>query len=372
MQIGCTKILYDQMKAVPAPRKQEDHLFSWHAGMFTLHHRKAILLVNDASRFPILLYGLKAAHWRDIGQIFREAILRALREQGIRNEVLQAYMEDGGPVSVTKTNSRSVIAVMTQMIQALKQSDASDLNAESIFQDFEIYSLYGWYFKLEGEYHQPKDVLESKLREKYGGTGAAPQGNVISQKAYQCIITLDIKRFPVWRRVIVPANICFRQLHFVIQDAFGWRNSHLYKFTFAENGQTAGEVYFDPDPDMFFEKPTYPVDGDIHTPLSKYLPQFTKFEYEYDFGDSWTHTIEIEAVIDDYPDRYPVCIAGEGSCPPEDVGGEGGYREFLKAIGDPAHPEHRDMVLWGESQGYSEYKQEKINSALRRSLGRMF
>ena len=44
--------------------------------------------------------------------------------------------------------------------------------------------------------------------------------------------------------------------------------------------------------------------------------------------------------------NYPLCAAGERACPPEDVGGQPGYEEFLTAIADPAHEEHDDMLVW--------------------------
>ncbi|MCY4500320.1 MAG: hypothetical protein OXE57_01995 [Alphaproteobacteria bacterium] len=35
-----------------------------------------------------------------------------------------------------------------------------------------------------------------------------------------------------------------------------------------------------------------------------------------------------------------------GRCPPEDVGGPDGFMDFLEAILDPAHEEHRAMLDW--------------------------
>ena len=44
--------------------------------------------------------------------------------------------------------------------------------------------------------------------------------------------------------------------------------------------------------------------------------------------------------------RYPVCVAGERACPPEDCGGVWGYADFLEAIRDPKHEEHESMLEW--------------------------
>jgi hypothetical protein len=69
--------------------------------------------------------------------------------------------------------------------------------------------------------------------------------------------------------------------------------------------------------------------------------------YEYDFGDSWQHKIELEEIAP-RPKRasFPKCLDGERSCPLEDCGGVGGYEDFLEAIGDPEHDEHEEMLKW--------------------------
>jgi hypothetical protein len=41
-----------------------------------------------------------------------------------------------------------------------------------------------------------------------------------------------------------------------------------------------------------------------------------------------------------------MCLAGANACPPEDVGGIGGYMDFLQAMSDPTHEEHEAMWLW--------------------------
>ena len=65
--------------------------------------------------------------------------------------------------------------------------------------------------------------------------------------------------------------------------------------------------------------------------------------------------------------KYPVCLAGERACPPEDVGGVCGYEGFLEAIRDPDHPEHEDYLEWiGGEFDPGAFDLEGINAALRR------
>ncbi len=55
----------------------------------------------------------------------------------------------------------------------------------------------------------------------------------------------------------------------------------------------------------------------------------------------------VEEVRDGDPDvEYPALLEGARCCPPEDVGGLDGFMDFLEAILDPAHEDHRAMLDW--------------------------
>ena len=65
------------------------------------------------------------------------------------------------------------------------------------------------------------------------------------------------------------------------------------------------------------------------------------------FGDDWRHRVEIETLLARDPGRkYPACIDGARSCPPEDVGGVHGYADFLDVLGDPTDPQHTALKRW--------------------------
>jgi hypothetical protein len=71
------------------------------------------------------------------------------------------------------------------------------------------------------------------------------------------------------------------------------------------------------------------------------------FGYTYDFGDNWEHKVEVEQLLSlDPAPRLAACTAGARARPLEDVGGPGGYDDFLAIIGDRGHPEYRDTKRW--------------------------
>lgn len=156
---------------------------------------------------------------------------------------------------------------------------------------------------------------------------------------YQIKVTLNDSKPPIWRRVLVEDTTTLGKLHTILQTAMGWTNSHLHHFIIND------DFYGEPDEDEF---------SDIETKNEKRfrLNQFVtrkgfKFVYEYDFGDSWEHTILVEAILPaEKGTQYPVCIAGKRACPPEDVGGVWSYEDFLKVIANPKDPQYEEMMEW--------------------------
>ena len=176
------------------------------------------------------------------------------------------------------------------------------------------------------------------------------------QKIYQIKVTLTGSKPPIWRRLLVSSLITLSKLHKVLQIAMGWTDSHLHQFI------AYGRFYGQPDPDFDFE-----VLDESKVRLDSLLKKDKdSITYEYDFGDSWEHKIELEKVLPFDPKiTLPVCIKGKRACPPEDVGGIWGYQSFLHAIRDPNHPEHEEYLEWiGEEFDPEYFNVDKINELL--------
>ena len=177
---------------------------------------------------------------------------------------------------------------------------------------------------------------------------------------YQLKVTLQYSKPPIWRRLLVPSNVPLNKLHYILQTAFDWTNSHLHQFIVGD-GLYYGESHPDygdfdmQDERKFTLKDIAPGEGD-------------KFVYEYDFGDSWEHIVLVEKVLPPDPAQtYPVCIKGKLAGPLEDIGGMWGYYEFLEAMKDPDHPDH---AMYVECYGDEEFDPEafdldSINAGLR-------
>ncbi len=161
-------------------------------------------------------------------------------------------------------------------------------------------------------------------------------GTALSQETvYQLKVTLQYITPPVWRRFQVRGRTTLAGLHRAIQVVMGWTDSHLHEFVIA------GETYGMPDAD-------YEVKDETEFRLEQVVPiPKLHFTYRYDLGDNWEHILLVEKILPPEPGRlYPRCLAGQNACPPEDVGGHGGYAHFLEAIRDPTDEEHEEYLTW--------------------------
>lgn len=147
---------------------------------------------------------------------------------------------------------------------------------------------------------------------------------------------------PIWRRLQVPGNANLGWLHAVLQVAMGWTNSHLHQFICGEHSYAAPSDVEECEggPPLLDErKPT----------VAEVLPNVgDRLVYEYDFGDSWQHTVTVEEILPASSRTPPSaeCVAGARACPPEDCGGVSGHDQLLKALQNRKHPEHRSMKEW--------------------------
>jgi hypothetical protein len=199
------------------------------------------------------------------------------------------------------------------------------------------------YEAVHGKNEPPSPVKKESNGRSHSRTKRALSKSTTKQDAvYQFKITLLNIQPPIWRRIQVK-GCTLDKLHEHIQASMGWTNSHLHEF------KVGDQLYGDP---MLMAENMEETDyqNSTTTNLSDILPRTGKrirFVYEYDFGDSWEHEVVFEGSPKPEAGRqYPRCLEGERACPPEDVGGVGGYADFLEAVQDKTHEERAAMFEW--------------------------
>ncbi|WP_175558679.1 plasmid pRiA4b ORF-3 family protein [Arthrobacter sp. ok362] len=164
--------------------------------------------------------------------------------------------------------------------------------------------------------------------------------------AYDLRISIQGTQPEIWRRLLLPETITIPQFHDAIQRAFGWQDRHLYGIRCLDRN---GEPRVIVGPDEAAE--------DVDAELASGVVLFelidalrtgpADFEYEYDFGDTWTHKVElVESGL--CPEGTITCVEGANRGPVEDSGGPHGYRRLAKILADENHPEFYDAATWFE------------------------
>ncbi|MCH1627735.1 plasmid pRiA4b ORF-3 family protein [Fredinandcohnia quinoae] len=370
MLIQCTKKLLEQLNISPEQSGEEELLFCWHAHFIMVNRRKTVVLVNDQNRYVIVFHGLKAKDFKRFDEIIVQGIRETFEEEGIKEEIIEKFLLQSEKVTYSKTKDCTSVARLN------KACENVFFNGELLDSDQIINTMTSMrvsrYLVGDGKnaYFHPNDLMYRDLEALAGYS-------IFQIKAVQLKITLQLKAHRVWRRIIVPDNRTFKQLHDIIQVAFGWRDYHHHEFFVYEGGKAKHglsinhaaffETGHKPIVNLVCDEEAFAYPSEIEMRLEKgikiseYIPTHKMLKYNYDFGDNWQHTIEVERMIDDYHVNYPICQDGEGNTPPEDVGGEYGYEEFLIILGNPEHPDHNHMTTWAKMQGYKDFDIEKVN-----------
>jgi len=150
-------------------------------------------------------------------------------------------------------------------------------------------------------------------------------------------------------------------LHDIIQMVMGWKDCHLHEFNIGD------WTYASRDPD-FDDLDDREIKDEGRTYLRDVLGgEGFRFRYRYDMGDNWQHGLEVINIhTPEKGVRYPICLAGERACPPEDVGGPWAYADMHEALADPKHEEHEQYVEWiGDSFDPETFNLKEVNQMLK-------
>ena len=175
-------------------------------------------------------------------------------------------------------------------------------------------------------------------------------------------VSLNKSNPSIWRQIILHKTHTFFELHHIIQITMGWKNYHAYEFNL--EGFRIGPIIEDEILEGYGNNSILDCNTAMLLDVVSNIGDI--IIYEYDFGDGWQHTLEVKGFIDaDHSLMYPICIAGEMACPPEDCGGIRGFGDLLEILKNKKHQDYKDYKRW-LPRGYdpTKFNLEKVNKEL--------
>lgn len=347
MQIALTKKLADAAGiALVPPASDSDPLFSWTANWVNTFDRRKedmIVMVNNANRFTVTIYGMKRNRMKDIGSCMISAIRNTLLSMNLNPEMVEAYIQQAGNPVFTANHDRKLTAWVNRqgLDAAFVVGRAANESADEIkFNDTLGRKVSRNIVNYSNSFAESYIPAEEMIKALERFTGKPPY----NYRAYELLVTLDLEVYKATRRIIVPADIEFSQFHDLLQGLYKWDKCHLHDFTFVEGVTDQPVVRLV----MSEEDRSYDDNAVVETGhrLSEYFPEYRELIYAYDMGDNWEHRIELVREIDSYHEESPYLLEAIGQAPPEDVGGVPGFVEFHDIMLDPKHPEYEQMREW--------------------------
>lgn len=119
--------------------------FCWDVHMLTVQGGKAVLAMNRASRYSILLYGMNGADWKRLPDIIQGEIRAAILREGLSEFEAVRYFTLSGPLRISRPHGPEsvsglnwVMRLLLQQFSLLDDSRLSQLQIAHIMND-EIY-----------------------------------------------------------------------------------------------------------------------------------------------------------------------------------------------------------------------------------------
>lgn len=342
--------------------------------------------MNNKSRYVIVLSGLKKKNFKNLKEITLIAIKEFLKHQCIDEEIIKEYIKKMGEIKYSKTKNRSFTTKLT-FAQRYAEFYYMDIVKDKIIQNAVSLKVSQKKINyLSPDCYRPMDKLYEDLNNLINKP-------IIKTKALRIKSHMALDNFNINREFIIPINFTFSELHKCMQIVFNWLDYHIHDFVIFTQNKYNKELSFnneryhkkgfkpiirlvDSDEAFFYYDPEKDLKMELE--LGKKLSDYIDIEnvnlpydfliYTYDYGDNWKHYLIIEEIIYDYKNNYPLCLSGINDATPEDVGGEGGFEEFVEITNNKNHEEYESLINWAKSNGYKKFNIDDINNELKRKF----
>ncbi len=321
----------------------------WYVNTATIARRKVVLAVHSETLFPVIAVGVSVTQLRDLPGWLAGQVEAALADEGLPATQLGSL--DTEHALLVRTASKKVLGQLTQMAFEVEHVvgmsggwdsiDLRELNRSmrrtlrgrdrTYVVPLELaerrvvnQSTDAFLAQFKAQLHSlDHDQLREATAAMLSLAGEAATASVIADldvQTLQLTASLDDAVPPITRTLEAPVTLTLEQLHHVLQRAFGWDDSHLYRFAIGES-PWEGELYLC-EYDVDEADPNLPPGVPMRTVrLGAVFEQVEdRLIYLYDYGDNWQVTLTLDAWGEGPRSRVSI-TGGVGMSPPDDRGG---------------------------------------------------
>jgi len=170
------------------PSIANNPLSGWHANLITLQRRNCVLLVHDATRFPLFIKSLLKADFAEFNWHFSDSLMNTLLKLGANQQNLDSAAALLAPCQFDRVCNRSVQGTMNRMAGDIEHMLWFD-NAK--LEDVSAYKTGAWLAEkpcrvkgLKDWLWPQKAILELLSDASPHNDAAAQSSNVVQLAAY--------------------------------------------------------------------------------------------------------------------------------------------------------------------------------------------
>jgi len=116
MHLQCTMKLLNFLKPEITEKNTDDDFFAWHGHYLAMDRKKFLILMNDLTRFCVVLYGVQKKHFQNPVDLFKRAIFIAMDSQGYQRPLIQRYIDEINEVTYGKSKNRQLISRLNRAV----------------------------------------------------------------------------------------------------------------------------------------------------------------------------------------------------------------------------------------------------------------
>lgn len=159
-----TKDTLRDLNVKPETIEHIDSFYSWHVNFFTLYGRKHYVFMNDLSRLSLTVTGIRTNQANKLREIFKDHLKAYLAVEEIPEALAYYYLERCNEKAITKTDSRSVISTMNEIMLIMKTLETENDD----FKDKDIRHKWNNRFIYKPiDYQHPIDVFVKELERRF-------------------------------------------------------------------------------------------------------------------------------------------------------------------------------------------------------------